>query len=237
MPELPEVETTVRAINKFENNILNRVIVHNKNLRWKVEKKVQTLTKKQLVRKITRRAKYILMHLDDQCLMIHLGMSGKLRIQNVKDNYFKKHDHAELIFENEKIVFNDVRRFGFLKLYNNKNLNEIPFIKKLGIEPLSKSFNVVYFKKKIENKKKNIKNILMDQTFLSGLGNIYVNEALFLARINPLRKCKTLKTLEIKKLIFSIKLVLKSSIKKGGSSIKDFKNSIGKSGSFQQFSR
>ena len=116
MPELPEVETTVRAINKFENNILNRVIVHNKNLRWKVEKKVQTLTKKQLVRKITRRAKYILMHLDDQCLMIHLGMSGKLRIQSVKDNYFKKHDHAELIFENEKNVFNDVRRFGSIHL-------------------------------------------------------------------------------------------------------------------------
>ena len=125
MPELPEVETTVRAINKFENHILNKVIVHNRNLRWKVEKKVQALTRKQLVRKITRRAKYILMHLDDQCLMIHLGMSGKLRIQNVKDNYFKKHDHAELIFENEKIVFNDVRRFGSIHLCENPEKHKL----------------------------------------------------------------------------------------------------------------
>ena len=81
MPELPEVETTVRAINKFENHILKEVIIHNKNLRWKVEKKVETLTRNQLIHKITRRAKYILIYFDKQCLMVHLGMSGKLRIQ------------------------------------------------------------------------------------------------------------------------------------------------------------
>ena len=82
MPELPEVETTVRAINKFENSTLKEVIVHNKNLRWKVDKKVESFTKNKLIHKISRRAKYILIYLDEYCLMIHLGMSGKLRIQN-----------------------------------------------------------------------------------------------------------------------------------------------------------
>ena len=116
MPELPEVETTVRAINKFENSTLKKVIIHNRNLRWKVDKKVTSLTKNKLIHKISRRAKYILIYLDDNCLMIHLGMSGKLRIQNRQDNYFKKHDHAEFIFEDEKIVFNDTRRFGSIHL-------------------------------------------------------------------------------------------------------------------------
>ena len=113
--------------------------------------------------------------------------------------------------------------------------NRIPFIKKLGLEPFSKKFTAEYFRKFVENKKKNIKNLLMDQSFVSGLGNIYVNEALFLSRIKPLRECYSLNKNEIKNLIFNIKKILKFSISKGGSSIRDFKNTIGKSGAFQQF--
>ena len=134
MPELPEVETTVKAINKFENKTLKEVVIHNKNLRWKVDNKVELDTKERLVKEITRRAKYILIHLDGLCLMIHLGMSGKLRIQSLKNNYFKKHDHVELIFEDEKIIFNDPRRFGSIHL--TKDHNQHKLIKDLGVEPL-----------------------------------------------------------------------------------------------------
>ena len=107
MPELPEVETTVRAIKKFENNVLQKIVVHNENLRWKIDKKIHQDVKNKLIKKITRRAKYILINFNDSSLMIHLGMSGKLRIQNIKNNFFKKHDHVELIFDKEKVIFND----------------------------------------------------------------------------------------------------------------------------------
>ena len=114
-------------------------------------------------------------------------------------------------------------------------MNKIKFLKKLGLEPFSKTFDIKYFKKFIQNRKKNIKNLLMDQTFVSGLGNIYVNETLFMSRIKPSRTCNRLNQNEIKNLIFNIKSVLRFSISKGGSSIRDFKNTLGKSGAFQQF--
>ena len=135
MPELPEVETTVRAISKFQNKTLKEIIVHNANLRWKVDKNISQLSKNKLIKEITRRAKYILIHFNDSSLMIHLGMSGKLRIQSIENNFFKKHDHIELIFDKEKIVFNDTRRFGsihFTKSFKNHRL-----IENLGVEPLS----------------------------------------------------------------------------------------------------
>ena len=172
MPELPEVETTVRAINKFEKNVLKEIIVNNKNLRWIVEEKVEELLKNKLIQSIARRAKYILIYFEDYCLMIHLGMSGKLRIQKIKDNYFKKHDHVELIFENEKIVFNDPRRFGSIHL--TRNPHEHRLIKNLGIEPLSKSFNKNYLAKLCKNSNLNIKKLIMDQRKIVGVGNIVI---------------------------------------------------------------
>ena len=141
MPELPEVETTVRAINKFENKNLIRIIIHNRNLRWKVDKNIEKIQNEKIL-KISRRAKYILIHFKDFYLMLHLGMSGNLRIQRNTDNYFKKHDHAEFIFKDEKVIFNDVRRFGSIHL--TKDLNEHQLIKNLGVEPLSDQFDGNY---------------------------------------------------------------------------------------------
>ena len=120
-------------------------------------------------------------------------------------------------------------------MYNTKQLNKIIFIKKLGLEPLSKPFNARYFKNFIQNKKRKIKNLLMDQTFVSGLGNIYVNETLFKSKIHPLKSCSSLNAKEIKSLILNIKKILRFSISRGGSSIKDFTNTSGKGGNFQQF--
>ena len=132
-------------------------------------------------------------------------MSGKLLLVRCSDkkiyktsfyyglNLIPEHNHIYFTLSNGLImVYNDVRRFGFFKLYNTKKINSILFLNKLGLEPLSKEFNIKYFKKFTERKKKNIKSLLMDQTFVSGLGNIYVNEALFISKIFPLRSCNNL---------------------------------------------
>ena len=122
-----------------------------------------------------------------------------------------------------------------MKLYNVSQINKIAFLAKLGLKPFSKEFNIKYFKKFTQNRKKNIKNLLMHQTFVSGLGNIYTNDALFMSKIKPLRTCCGLNNKEIINLILNVKKILKLSISKGGSSIKDFQNILGKTGSFQQF--
>jgi len=249
MPELPEIEIVKRSLFKMINKAkIIDIKINNINLRYKIPSILsQTLVNKKILN-ISRRSKYLLLHFKKKLLLIHLGMTGKILLVRSKDNsVFKtsfyydlkilpKHNHICFKLNNGLImIYNDVRRFGFFKLFDNREINKITFLKKLGIEPFSKLFNIKYFKNFVENKKKNIKNLLMDQTFVSGLGNIYVNEALFMSKIHPLKNCNNLNKKEIKNLILSIKKVLKFSISKGGSSIKDFKNTLGKSGTFQQF--
>jgi len=219
MPELPEIEIVKRSLFKKVNKakIVN-VKINNKNLRYKIPHKLSKKLINEKILKISRRSKYLIFHFKNKLLLVHLGMSGKFLIVRSKDNkMFKtsfyydldilaKHNHIYFVLNNGLVlIYNDVRRFGFFKLYKNKKLNEIVFLNKLGIEPLSSLFNVKYFENFIKNKKKNIKNLLMDQTFVSGLGNIYVNEALFASKIYPLRICSGLNKKEIKNLIFHIK--------------------------------
>ena len=249
MPELPEVEIVKRSLFKMINKakIIN-VEINNKNLRYKIPNTFSKQLEDAKILKISRRSKYLIFYFKKKLLLVHLGMSGKLVLLRDSDStmfktsfYFdlnlnKKHNHIYFKLNNGLIlIYNDVRRFGFFKLYNHKNINKITFLKKLGLEPFSKKFNIKYFKNFIQNKKKSIKNLLMDQTFLSGLGNIYVNEILFMSKINPSRACKDLSKKEIKSLILNIKKILKLSISKGGSSIKDFKNTLGGTGNFQEF--
>ena len=248
MPELPEVEIVKRSLLKMINKAkIIDIKIKNRNLRYKIPKNFKKKLVNQKLLNITRRSKYLIFHFNEFFFLMHLGMTGKLLANRVKDNknfktsfYYdlnilKKHNHIFFYLNNGiTLIYNDVRRFGFIKIYKNHQVKNISFLKKLGIEPLSKLFNIKYFKEFVKNKDKNIKNLLMDQTFLSGLGNIYVNECLFLSRISPLRSCSNLKHLEIKKLVYYIKYILKLSISKGGSSIKDFVNSSGKSGNFQQ---
>ena len=248
MPELPEIEIVKRSLFKMINKAkIIDIKINNRNLRYKLPKKFAYDLLNEQILKISRRSKYIIFHLKKKILIAHLGMTGKLLFLKKNNKVFKtsfyydlniipKHNHIYFFLDNGlTLIYNDVRRFGFFKLYKNINLNNIPFIKKLGYEPFSKLFNLKYFRNFIVNKKKNSKNLLMDQTFVSGLGNIYVNEVLFLSKINPLKICSKLKTNEIRSLIQNIKRILKLSILKGGSSIRDFKNSYGKSGNFQQF--
>ena len=249
MPELPEIEIVKRSLFKKINKakIVN-VKINNKNLRYKIH---HTLSKKLInekILKISRRSKYLIFHFKKKLLLVHLGMSGKFLIIRSKDKkMFKtsfyydldilaKHNHIHFILNNGlELIYNDVRRFGFFKLFENIKLKEITYLKKLGPEPFSVLFCIKYVQKFIKNRKKNIKNLLMDQTFVSGLGNIYVNEALFLSKIHPLRQCSNLERKSIKNLIYNIRKVLKIAINQGGSSIRDFKNVYGKSGNFQQF--
>ena len=249
MPELPEIEIVKRSLFKKINKakIVNVKII-NRNLRYKIHHMLSKKLINEKILKISRRSKYLIFHFKNKLLLVHFGMSGKFLIVRSKDNkMFKtsfyydlnilaKHNHIYFVLNNGLIlIYNDVRRFGFFKLFENIKLKEIIYLKKLGPEPFSVLFCIKYVQKFIKNRKKNIKNLLMDQTFVSGLGNIYANEALFLSKIHPLRQCSNLERKSIKNLIYNIRRVLKISINQGGSSIKDFKNAYGKSGNFQQF--
>ena len=249
MPELPEIEIVKRSLFKMINKAkIIDIKINNKNLRYKVPHTFSKYLIGEKILRISRRSKYLIFHFKKKILLAHLGMSGKLLLMRNYDNtlfktsfyhdlnILQKHNHIYFKLNNGLVlIYNDVRRFGFFKLYNTTQLNKISFLKKLGLEPLNKTFNTKYFKKFVQNRKKNIKNLLTDQTFVSGLGNIYVNEALFMSKIKPLRRCNSLNKTEVKKLILNIKKILKLSILKGGSSIKDFQNSRGKSGNFQQY--
>jgi len=248
MPELPEIEIVKRSLFKMINKAkIIDIKINNKNLRYKIPRTLYEKLINKKILKISRRSKYLIFHFKDKLLLVHLGMSGKFLVSKKNNKLLKtsfyydlnilpKHNHIYFTLNNNcTLIYNDVRRFGFFKLYENLDLEKITFLKKLGPEPFSNLFNVKYFIKFIKNRKKNIKNLLMDQTFVSGLGNIYVNEALFLSKIHPLKKCSNLKRNSIKTLVHNIIKVLKISINQGGSSIKDFKNTYGKNGNFQQF--
>ena len=248
MPELPEVEVVKRSLEKKILNLkVKRVKINDFNLRYKVDKYKIALLKGKKIKKIERRSKFLIFEISSNLIMlIHLGMTGKFFFINRDKKKFKtsfyynldkNEKHDRIIFylqNNQKLIYNDVRKFGFIKLYKSKEYKDISHLKNLGPEPLSKYWNLKYFQKYILNRNRNIKSILMDQKFISGLGNIYVNEILFLSRIMPYRKIKTLKNYEIIKIVKNTKKVLKNSIKMGGSSIKDFSSDNGKMGEFQQ---
>ena len=249
MPELPEIEIVKRSLFKMINKAkIVDIKIRNNNLRYKIPKTFSSHLIGEKILKISRRSKYLVFHFKNKILLTHLGMSGKLLLMRNHDktifktsfyydlNILPNHNHIYFILDNGfALIYNDVRRFGFFKLFENIKLKEITYLKKLGPEPFSVLFCIKYFQEFIKNRKKNIKNLLMDQTFVSGLGNIYVNEALFLSKIHPLRQCSNLEKNSIKNLIYNIRKVLKIAINQGGSSIKDFKNVCGKSGNFQQF--
>ncbi len=249
MPELPEIEIVKRSLAKMINKAkIIDIKINNRNLRYKLPKEFSKNLVGEKIFKISRKSKYLIFHFKKSVLLIHLGMTGKLLLIRKTDNFiFKtsfyydlnilhKHNHIYFILNNSfTLIYNDVRRFGFFKFYKTNKLEEITFLKKLGLDPFNKSLNVKYFYNFVQNRKKNIKTLLMDQTFISGLGNIYVNEVLFISKISPIRMCNALNKNEIQKLIKNIKNVLKFSISKGGSSIRDFQNTLGKVGNFQQF--
>lgn len=247
MPELPEVEVTKRTLLKFiENKVIKNIKINNFNLRFKIPANFKKIVINQKIIKVLRRSKYILIYLKNNYVVIaHLGMSGKFLIKNsyskdfLKTSYYSnefsiKHNHLEFFFSNNlKVVYNDPRRFGFFLLDKISKLDANKFLSKLGPEPLSKNLKKDYLVLKARATQRTIKTLLMDQCFIAGIGNIYANEILFLARIQPSKISSKLNLIDIDRLYFSIRRVLKKAIKLGGSSIKDFQSSVGQKGRFQ----
>ena len=231
MPELPEVETSVQAIQEFANQNIESIEIYNPNLRWKVDCNAFKNLSGLKVSKIDRRAKYILFHLNQSQILIHLGMTGTLRIAKKESNFYKKHDHIELIFQNGKLIFNDPRRFGSMHHVTEPSTHFL--LKKLGPEPLSKEFNGEYLFHKIKKSLSPVKNSLMNQQNVVGIGNIYANEILFDANIRPTRKSKTLTKKEFDDITASAKKILKHAIKAGGTTLQDFYQPDGNTGYFK----
>ena len=247
MPELPEVEITKRSLTKhILLKKVNSVTIINPKLRYNLKNEKLGFLKGKIVKKIIRRSKYILIYFNDMhILLIHLGMTGRFYFikNNSKkidtsfynnQNIISRHDHLKFKFSKFELIYNDIRKFGFLKRYYNKNMTSISHITKLGCEPLSKEFCFHYLKNKISKKKSSIKNLLMNQSIIAGLGNIYVNEALYLSKIRPDKYGCKITDKEIQKLIACIKKILKNAINAGGSTINNYHNSEGKTGSYQK---
>ena len=233
MPELPEVETVCNAIKKsIKTNKVKEFTIINPKLRWKIDKNIKKLLHKVDIKKIYRRGKYIILEFKHGNLVIHLGMTGFIKF--LKNKYkIDKHDHYEIKFQDNTILrYNDVRKFG--SVHWTKNIEDNFLIKNLGVEPLSKNFNYGYIQNISKKRNMAIKNIIMDQKIVVGIGNIYASEALYMSKIKPNKNCKALSTDNFKNLVRSIKKVLQKSIQAGGTSIKDFQNVDGAPGYFKQ---
>jgi formamidopyrimidine-DNA glycosylase len=247
MPELPEVEVTRRTLLKFiKNKVIKNIKINNPNLRFKVPADFKKIIIGQKIVNVLRRSKYILIYLENNYVIIsHLGMSGKFLIKNnydkdfLKTSYYSnefssKHNHLEFLFSNNfKVIYNDPRRFGFFVLDMVSKLNINKFLRKLGPEPLGRNLKKDYLILKTKITQRTIKTLLMDQHFISGIGNIYANEILFMAKIKPNKISSRLNLVEITRLHLSINKVLIRALKLGGSSIKDFKSLVGQKGRFQ----
>ena len=248
MPELPEVEIVRQSLNKkIKQKKVKKVIVRNRNLRLKIPLEFNTYFINKKIIKVGRFSKYLIIYLpEDLYCLIHLGMSGTIHIVNNRSvnkytntSFYKspflpkKHNHVELVFEKFKIIYNDPRRFGFFQLIKN-NSDLVKRFKHLGPEPFDKNFNLNYVYNFFKGKNKDIKSFLLDQKFVSGIGNIYASEILFLSKINPNKKASLLKKVDCKNIISNSKKTLISAIKKGGSSIRNFKTTSGKNGNFQK---
>ena len=226
MPELPEVETVSQGIkSKLLNHKISKVIVKRRDLRFRMDTKLEQKITNTKINSVSRRAKYILINLDNGLtVIIHLGMSGRIVVEDLKSskNIFK-HTHLEIITTGKKkMKFIDPRRFGSVLLHETNNLNTHKLIKNLAPEPLTKEFNATYLFKALKGRSANIKSIIMNQFIVVGVGNIYASESLYKAKIRPGRQAKSLSLTECVLLAKSIKKVLKRSIKLGGSSINDY---------------
>ena len=231
MPELPEVETSRRGIEPhLIRHKISQVIVRQPKLRWPIPD-LQHL-QGQMIRKVERRGKYLLIDCGTGTLIIHLGMSGSLRVLP-SETPPEKHDHFDLQLGRQCLRLRDPRRFGAV-LWTTDDPLKHPRICTLGPEPLSEKFNIEYLWKKAKSRKVAIKSLIMDGKVVVGVGNIYATESLFLAGIHPNRPCNGIAKKRLYLLVDEIKKILAVAIEKGGTTLKDFQQQDGKPGYFQQ---
>ena len=236
MPELPEVETTKKGIQPYlENSTITGVIIRQFSLRWPIANDLADVLTNQIINRVSRRAKYLLIEFDKGTLMIHLGMSGSLRIlDKLGQGILGKHDHIDIELSNGYILrYNDPRRFGSV-LWTSDPISQHKLIAHLGPEPLLKEFNAEYLQRQAQLKRCSVKTLIMNGKVVVGVGNIYANESLFLANIHPRTPAQSMSISQSVKLTEQIKSVLERAIKSGGTTLKDFTNSDGKPGYFAQ---
>jgi formamidopyrimidine-DNA glycosylase len=233
MPELPEVETTCRGIEPLlVQSVISDVVIHNPSLRWPVPEVLKDVLPGQRVLSIKRRGKYLLIGLDTGTLILHLGMTGNLRVADSLTAR-RKHDHVEIFFQEGFILrFNDSRRFGAI-FWTQHDPSLHQSLKKLGPEPLTENFDAEYLFLKSRNRKVATKIFIMNHQIVVGVGNIYANEALFDAGISPNKAAKCLTRKEVKRLVEAIKVVLQKAIDAGGTTLRDFTDSQGREGYFK----
>ncbi|MDP8079100.1 bifunctional DNA-formamidopyrimidine glycosylase/DNA-(apurinic or apyrimidinic site) lyase [Phocoenobacter skyensis] len=233
MPELPEVETSVRGVSPYlVGKTIKEIIIRQKQLRWLVSDELTEMQNAQITA-ISRRAKYLIIHTTKGEIIIHLGMSGSLSILEKETKEVGKHDHVDLITQDGLVLrYNDPRRFGAW-LWAER-ADQLSILQKLGLEPLSVEFNGDYLYKKSINRKVAVKKFIMDNAVVVGVGNIYACESLFLAKILPERLACTLTKSQADTLVTIIKQVLANAIEQGGTTLKDFVQPDGKPGYFAQ---
>lgn len=235
MPELPEVETIKSGIAKAIGNCrIRKVTVRQASLREKVPAGLPEAVCGAAITGYERRAKYILIHLDNgRSLIWHMGMSGKVLICDKLPEPIGKHDHLIIETENGYLVYNDPRRFGLFTICETDKLDGHPLLCRLGCEPFDESFNPQYLFAALQKKKVPVKAALLDQELVVGIGNIYASEALFAAGISPLRPANKVSRNQCKKLIEAVQAVLRQAIAAGGSTLRDYEKPDGSLGYFQ----
>ncbi len=233
MPELPEVETTRRGV---EPHVLGKpiksVLVRQASLRWPVSPELGQVLTGQSFSAIERRAKYLLFQSQAGRMMVHLGMSGSLRIAS-REHVLKKHDHIDIVFSDDTILrYHDPRRFGSVFWLPGESSHEL--IDDLGPEPLSSDFNADYLYQLSRKRKVAVKLFIMNSKVVVGVGNIYANEALYSAGIRPDRHASRISLARYERLVQEIKAVLARSIRSGGTTLRDFVREDGSPGYFRQ---
>jgi len=237
MPELPEVETVMRGLSPaLLKNKIDRVKLYRKDLRVPFPKNMQAKLSGKRISSLSRRAKYILVHFEGGLILaIHLGMSGRVSIISEDAKYdIQKHDHMILTMNTGvRIAYNDPRRFGMVFLLQESELDTHAFFAHLGPEPLGNDFSAPYLMGVLKNKKTSIKQALLDQRVVVGVGNIYACEALYKSKINPEKQACRVKGQKAEELVKDIRIILKKAIKAGGSTLKDYRHADGELGYFQ----
>lgn len=236
MPELPEVETVVRGLQSSipETTITAVTVFRDNAIRPLAEDEFAEQLIGRSIQKVTRRAKYLIFHLDPELYMLaHLRMTGKFIVTSPIDAPGKHHRVWFELGADLLMIFDDMRCFGTLELV--KSLKDWPKLEKLGVEPLSQELTVPYLKGCFAKSTNSIKNLLLDQSKIAGIGNIYASEILFDAQIDPMREGKSIKTKEYQRIIQATQEILETAIHKNGTSISDFRQVDEKTGEFQNF--
>ncbi len=235
MPELPEVETTRQGISPHINgHQVRSVTIRQRQLRWPIPDDLEKLISGKKLVDIQRRGKYLLFEFRHGHMLIHLGMSGSLRIVNPKKEAPQKHDHVDILFTgNIALRFHDPRRFGSI-LWTSDNTDEHKLLCQLGPEPLSEDFSAEYLFKASRKRQKDAKTFIMDSHIVVGVGNIYANESLFTSGIRPTKPAGKLTRKQCEQWVAQIKIILQRSITQGGTTLRDFVGGDGKPGYFAQ---